>query len=133
MRGSVSATGFMRRTASLKRPNEVGLRRTNAPQIGLIANPPGSRQEFSQGAAANRGRSQPSPSGPLVLTNLTHRLLARGVVVIERQGRSARTLRLFGSCSGSWSSQHGATRAIIIPSAPGARYATESGVSGSYA
>jgi hypothetical protein len=37
-----------------------------------------------EGIAANRGRSQPSPSGPLVLTNLTHRLMARGVVVIER-------------------------------------------------
>jgi hypothetical protein len=66
-----------------------------------------------------------------VLTNVTHRLMARGV--IERQGRprarfgSSELLRLSGPAS------MGRPRAILIPSVPRARYATESGVVGSYA
>lgn len=104
-----------------------------SPPIGLIANPPALRQEFLPRSRGEPRQEPALPLGPLVLTNVTHRLMAHGVVVIERQGRSARTLRLFGSCSGSWSSQYGATRAIIIASAPRARYATESDVLGSYA
>jgi hypothetical protein len=48
------------------------------------------------------------------------------VVIVHRSRSSCRER----SRSGSWSSQYGAARAIIIPSGPRARYATESGLMG---